>query len=117
MRFQRFFGVTVSAGYHHPMQVPSQYINPSAELDRMPYRITGPAIVNILAPTPNTWPSFLNSIAAAATELANPVIGTSSPAPANLVILGYSPAAVSRTEINISIREHHVDALVLSRCQ
>ena len=46
--------------------------------------LTGPAIVKILHPTPNTHPSSLNSIAGAATELANPVIGTIVPAPAKL---------------------------------
>ena len=41
-------------------------------------------MVNIFAPTPNICPSALNSIAGAATELANPVIGTIVPAPAKL---------------------------------
>jgi hypothetical protein len=50
--------------------------------------MTGPAIVNILQPIPNTCPSFLNSIAGATTELANPVIGTNAPAPPNLAIDG-----------------------------
>ena len=36
----------------------------------MPYIITGPAIVNILAPTPSIYPSFLNSIAGETTALA-----------------------------------------------
>ena len=44
-------------------------------------------MVNILQPIPNTCPSFLNSIADAATELAKPVIGTREPAPANFPIL------------------------------
>ena len=35
-----------------------------------------------------TCPSFLYSIAGAATELANPVIGTSAPAPPHFAILG-----------------------------
>ena len=50
--------------------------------ENTPYNITGPAIVKILQPIPNTCPSFLNSIAADAIALANPVIGTKVPAPA-----------------------------------
>ena len=38
--------------------------------------MTGPAILNILAPTPKTKPSFLNSIAGDTTAFAKPVIGT-----------------------------------------
>ena len=53
----------------------------------MPYTKTGPATVNILLPTPITYPSDLYSIAGETIELANPVIGTSDPAPANLPIL------------------------------
>ena len=49
---------------------------------------TSPAIVNILQPIPKTCPSFLYSIAGAATELANPVIGTSAPAPPQFAIFG-----------------------------
>ena len=65
----------------HPISVPSQYSTPSPQLVKIPYRMTGPAIVKILHPIPNTCPSFLYSIAGAATELANPVMGTSAPAP------------------------------------
>ena len=46
-------------------------------------------MVNILHPIPITCPSFLYSIAGAATELANPVIGTSAPAPPHFAICGY----------------------------
>ena len=45
-------------------------------------------IVKILQPIPNTCPSFLYSIAGAATELANPVIGTSVPAPHHFASFG-----------------------------
>ena len=38
-------------------------------------------MVKILHPIPKTWPSFLYSMAGAATELAKPVIGTKAPAP------------------------------------
>ena len=48
----------------------------------MPYNITGPAIIKILAPKPNIKPSFLNSIAGAVTELEKPVIGTMELPPA-----------------------------------
>ena len=49
--------------------------------------LTGPATVNIFAPTPITYPSDLYSIAGETIEFANPVIGTSEPAPANFPIL------------------------------
>ena len=45
----------------------------------IPYTSTGPATVNIFAPTPITYPSDLYSIAGETIELANPVIGTSEP--------------------------------------
>ena len=53
----------------------------------IPYTSTGPATVNIFAPTPITYPSDLYSIAGDTMELAKPVIGTSEPAPANFPIL------------------------------
>ncbi len=65
-----------------------QYRNPSAQLVNIPYRITGPAMVKILHPMPKTCPSFLYSIAGAATELANPVMGTSAPAPPHFASRG-----------------------------
>ena len=55
---------------------------------RIPYAITGPAIVNIFAPTPITIPSVFASIAGDATEFANPVIGTIVPAPACFASFG-----------------------------
>lgn len=50
----------------------------------IPNTRTGPATVNILPPTPITYPSDLYSIAGDTIEFANPVIGTSEPAPAKL---------------------------------
>lgn len=52
----------------------------------IPYTNTGPATVNIFPPTPITYPSDLYSIAGETIELANPVIGTKDPAPANFPI-------------------------------
>ena len=52
----------------------------------IPKTKTGPATVNILPPTPMTYPSDLYSIAGETIELAKPVIGTKEPAPANLPI-------------------------------
>ena len=71
-----------------PIILSIQYPSPSTQELKIPYRITGPAMVNILHPTPKTCPSFLNSMAGAATELAKPVMGTREPAPAHFVMLG-----------------------------
>lgn len=60
----------------------------------MPNTSTGPAILNILAPMPNTCPSALNSIAGDTIELEKPVMGTNVPAPANLAIFEKSPSDV-----------------------
>ena len=54
----------------------SNAIIPTIMLDEIPYTRTGPATVNIFAPTPITYPSDLYSIAGETIELANPVIGT-----------------------------------------
>ena len=62
-----------------------------------PGQMSGPAIVNILQPIPNTCPSFLYSIAGEAILFANPVIGTSAPAPPKDVISGYIPKPVNIT--------------------
>ena len=61
--------------------------------------------MNILHPTPNTQPSFLYSIAAAATELANPVIGTRLPAPPHFVIDGYilSPVRITLRRMSVTV--------------
>ena len=53
----------------------------------IPNTSTGPATVNIFAPTPIIYPSDLYSIDGATIEFANPVIGIKEPAPANLPIL------------------------------
>ena len=56
-------------------------------LDATNGTITGPATVNILPPTPITYPSDLYSIAGETIEFAKPVIGIKEPAPANFPIL------------------------------
>ena len=83
----------------------ARYISPAHQLKNIPYRITGPAIVNILQPIPNTRPSFLYSIAGAATLFANHVIGTRLPAPPNVVIDGYilSPVRITLKNTSISV--------------
>ena len=50
--------------------------------------MTGPAIVNILAPVPKTAPSAFDSSAGETTAFAKPVIGTKVPAPPNFAIFG-----------------------------
>ena len=64
-----------------------RYKIPKIILVEIPYTKTGPAIVNIFAPTPITYPSDLYSIAGETIEFAKPVIGTKDPAPANFPIL------------------------------
>ena len=49
--------------------------------ENTPNKITEPASLNILPPTPRTNPSVRCSIHAAITELPNPVTGTAVPAP------------------------------------
>ena len=99
---------------HHPRRVNIQYIIPNTQLVNTPYNITGPAIVNILHPIPYTWPSFLNSIAGDATELANPVIGTITPAPANFAILANNPKPVSNALIKTSVSVSYKAAVSFS---
>ena len=53
----------------------------------VPITITGPATVNIFTQRPKIKPSFLNSKAGLAIELAKPVIGIMLPAPAKFPIL------------------------------
>ena len=65
-------------------------------------------MVKILHPIPKTCPSFLYSIADAATPLAKPVIGTSTPAPAKSAILQKRPKPVRMTLSRINISEHIV---------
>ena len=64
--------------------------------------------MNIFAPTPRMKPSVLNSTAGETTAFANPVIGTSVPAPPCLAIFGYSPVPVSTAEKNTSDTETQV---------
>ena len=56
----------------------------------------GPASLNILPPTPSTYPSLLCSIADDAIVFANPVTGTTVPAPAHWAIVSYTPNPVSK---------------------
>ena len=71
----------------------------------MPKTNTGPATVNIFAPTPITYPSDLYSIAGETIEFAKPVIGTKEPAPANLPILLNIFNPVRKALIPIKIME------------
>ena len=81
--FEFFYHCLFFFFYDIPIHFPSQQTTPKSQLLKSPYKITGPAMVKILHPIPNTCPSALYSIAGAATELANPVMGTSAPAPPN----------------------------------
>ena len=76
--------------FHHaiPRIFPISRIIPKIQLVNTPNKITGPAMVKILHPIPNTCPSALYSIAGATTEFAKPVIGTSAPAPPHFTIFG-----------------------------
>ncbi len=58
----------------------------TTKAEKTPNTITGPAILNIFPPTPNTYPSVLCSKAAEVIVLANPVTGTAVPAPAHWAI-------------------------------
>ena len=71
--------------------------------DEIPYTNTGPAILNKFAPTPVTYPSFLNSIAGDTIEFAKPVIGIIDPAPALLPIRSYTPNPVKNAPIKIKV--------------
>ena len=75
---------------------------------------TGPAMVKILAPTPVIQPSALNSTAGLTTELANPVIGTSVPAPALAASFWYQPGTVVMAESITSVMLVNVPARSLS---
>ena len=77
--------------------------------DDIPKTSTGPATVNILAPTPIIYPSDLYSIAGETIEFAKPVIGTRVPAPANLPILLKIFKAVKSAESPIKL----IDTIVL----
>ena len=75
------------------------------KLASAPYESTGPAIENILTPTPKIKPSGRNSIAGDTMEFAKPVIGTSVPAPPKRAILSYMPSIVKTAEIKMSVTE------------
>ena len=62
-------------------------------------------MVNIFAPVPRTYPSVFASSAGATTELANPVMGTTVPAPACFAILGYMSRPVSSAPRNTRVIE------------
>ena len=87
-------------------------INPTKTALEIPNTRTGPATVNIFAPTPITYPSDLYSIAGATIELAKPVIGTKEPAPANFPILLKIFKLVKIAEILIRIIETVVEHAV-----
>jgi hypothetical protein len=67
---------------------------PIAVPAKSPNTKTGPATVKSFPPTPRTKPSFLNSIAGATIEFANPVMGTITPAPANFAMVSNIPNPV-----------------------
>ena len=75
----------------------------------MPYTITGPAMVNIFAAVPKIRPSVLNSTAGAAMALANPVMGTSVPAPARLAISSYKLSPVRSADSATSVMDAAVE--------
>jgi len=74
----------------------------------MPKTRTGPAIVNIFDATPVMYPSLFASIAGAAIEFANPVIGTSAPPPPNFAILSKTPIEVKIPDRNIRDKEAYI---------
>ena len=47
-------GTQKGVAYATPNKIPIQYITPNTQLVTTPYKITGPAMVKILQPTPNT---------------------------------------------------------------
>ena len=83
--------------------------------DEIPYTNTGPAILNKFAPTPVTYPSFLNSIAGDTIEFANPVIGIIDPAPALFPIRSYTPNPVRNAPRKINVIDVAEDAASLSK--
>ena len=70
--------------------------------------MTGPAMPKILAPTPVTQPSALNSIAGLTTEFANPVMGTSVPAPA--LAASYCRSASPRVQMAPPTKNAHAQS-------
>lgn len=76
--------------------------------------MTGPAIVNIFAPTPRMKPSVLNSMAGAETALEKPVIGTSVPAPANFAMSSYTLKPVNNAAKVTKVMDVAQDASIFS---
>lgn len=101
----RQFSPPCDYAVHSPM---IQNITPQNAPASVPYRRTGPATVNILAPTPRIRPSERASMAGEATALANPVMGTSVPAPAYLAMRSKTPNPVSTAEISTSVMDASV---------
>ena len=91
-----------------------KYISPTITEVDIPYTSTGPATLNILAPSPSTWPSALYSIAGDTIEFEKPVIGTAEPAPQYFPIIEYTLIDVKNAPKNINIIEVQVDAVSLS---
>ena len=91
-----------------------QYTIPITIDEVMPHTSTGPAEENSLAPTPRTIPSFLYSMAGATMELAKPVIGTTTPAPANFAI-EYGKVQPSQKLRRHDQDHHHTDRSSLIR--
>ena len=83
--------------------------------DDIPNTSTGPATVNIFAPTPITYPSVLYSIDGEIIEFANPVIGISEPAPANFPIRLNQFIAVKNSLNPINVIDTIVPEVVSSR--
>ena len=76
--------------------------------------MTGPATLNIFAPVPRILPSLWNSIAGDTTAFANPVIGTSVPAPAWRAILSNTPRAVNTAAITTRVQGTRLDTVFSS---
>ena len=94
--------------------IKNKEIIPTNTEAEMPNTRTGPATVNIFPPTPITQPSDLYSIAGETIELANPVIGTREPAPANFPILLKILRAVSKAAMPIKVMDTIVEQVVSS---
>ena len=56
--FTRSISRLISCERENYKSEPIHPISPSTQLTKIPYKITGPAIVKILQPIPNTCPSF-----------------------------------------------------------
>lgn len=83
-----------------PTDTSNNLINETKKAETTPNKITEPANLNILLPTPSTTPSDLCSMAAEMTALPKPVTGTALPAPANCPSFRYRPNPVKSMAIN-----------------